>query len=454
MTPWTVAAGLALGWVYTMSPLLVVTGVGFALVLRWASLVDDAQERQCVVAVLTAAIALRVLAVGGLFLSVDHASTTFAFLFGDEDYFIRRSIWLRNTALGIPISAADTLYAFDRAISTSLVWLLATLHLLFGPSPYGVRLVSALFYVAGAVALYRAVRPSFGFPASVIGLIVLLFLPSLFIWSISVLKEPLFFAIMAAIVSLTMVAARDRRWLARAAAVVAIGLAAYLAQTVREGGLIVALLGTVGGLVLGFMAARPRWLAVSAILAILVLPSVLSRGVVQDRIVANLTAATLEHWEHVNAAGHSFTIFPPAFYLERPAPGSLSVSDGARLVVGGLVAYVLMPTPGEMHSRSELAYLPEQMLWYALVLMAPIGVWAALKRDRFLASLLLAHLAVAVLLVAMNSGNIGTLVRHRALALPALIWFSGLGVVRVVALVSGGAVPAADAAARRNGAWL
>ena len=35
--------------------------------------------------------------------------------------------------------------------------------------------------------------------------------------------------------------------------------------------------------------------------------------------------------------------------------------------------------------------------------------------------------AAVIVLVALNSGNIGTLIRHRGLALPYLIWLSVLG---------------------------
>lgn len=452
MTAWTIVAGVAIGWLYTMSPLLVLTAVGFALVLRWAGSVADQRERRCLMVLLGVAIASRILAVGGLFVSVDHASVPFGFLFGDEDYFIRRSIWLRNSALGIPISPADAIYAFDRAISTSLIWLLATLHLFFGPSPYGVRLVSALIYVTGAVALYRTVRPSFGFPASFFGLVVLLFLPSLFIWSISVLKEPVFSAIMATVVAATMVAARQRAWAARLGAAAVLLIAAYLAQTVREGGLIVAALGTAGGVMLGILLSRPRALLAAAAVVLVVLSATLSQHAVQDRLVAGAATATLEHWEHVNTSGHSYTLLEPVFYRERPVPGGMTLGQWMNFAVRGVGAYVLMPTPGEVRSRAELAYLPEQVIWYVLVVLAPIGMWAGLRRDRFLTGVLLAHLVVAVVLVALNSGNIGTLVRHRALALPCLVWFSGLGASVLVGRLSGGAGVAARMAAAKGGA--
>jgi len=86
-----------------------------------------------------------------------------------------------------------------------------------------------------------------------------------------------------------------------------------------------------------------------------------------------------------------------------------------------------------VQSRSALAFLPEQMLWLVLVLFAPWGVLLACRRDLLVAALLVAHAAVAAVTVALTSGNVGTLVRHRGLALPYFIWLSAVGVCELVA---------------------
>jgi hypothetical protein len=56
----------------------------------------------------------------------------------------------------------------------------------------------------------------------------------------------------------------------------------------------------------------------------------------------------------------------------------------------------------------------------------PLGLMAALRRDPPLTCVLAAHGALVVLMVALTSGNVGTLIRHRGLALPYFVWFSAL----------------------------
>ena len=294
-----------------------------------------------------------------------------------------------------------------------------------------------LLYVLGSLALYRAVRPAFGQPAAVLGLGLLLFLPSLFAWSISVLKEPVFFALMAGVVWLTVTASRQVFWVRRVLAAVLLLPIALAAETVRDGGFVVAGIGTLGGVLLGLVWARRRLALVIAVIAVAAVPLALSRGAVRDRLDVLVTDAALRHWEHVHAPGHSYMILEPSFYVDRPLTGDLTPADAARYALGGLAAYVLVPAPWQMSSRAELAYLPEQLVWYGLVLLAPAGLWAGFRRDPFLTAILSVHLAMAVLLVAMTGGNIGTLVRHRALALPYLVWFSGLGLSMMLARLSG-----------------
>jgi hypothetical protein len=431
------ATGVAIGLVYTLSPLFVITMAGLLLLLRWAHRTSDAVERRWVMALLLIAMATRVIAIAALFVSTDHQAVPFGWLFGDEEYFIRRGIWLANLALGIPISLADVHYAFDDLIHTSFVWLLAAVNVLVGPAQYGVRLVSALLYLTGAFAMYRLVRPGFGRPAALLGLALLLFLPSLFAWSLSVLKEPVFFALLAAIIVLTVSASRQPSWAVRGAALAGVIALAYAAETIRDGGLVVAGAGTVAGLMTALAAARPKLLAAAAAIAIIVTPVLLANLRVQDGITAATAAAARRHWAHVNAPGHSYMIFEPSFYRAEPVAGDLTFGDGARLAAGGVFAYLTVPTPWQMRSRAELAYLPEQVIWYGMVILLPFGVAAGFKRDALLTSILLGHLVVAVILVALTSGNIGTLVRHRALAMPYVVWFTGLGLGVVLRVAAG-----------------
>ena len=105
----------------------------------------DADERRRVIGLTTIAVALRVAAVVVLFLATDHSRVPFGTFFGDEDYFIKRSLWLHNIAAGTPVHAFDLEYAFEPNGWSSYLYLLAFIQALVGPAPYGLHLVSIAF---------------------------------------------------------------------------------------------------------------------------------------------------------------------------------------------------------------------------------------------------------------------------------------------------------------------
>ena len=128
----------------------------------------------------------------------------YANFFGDEEFFKRRTTWLLNLGDRDPISPADYFYAFDETGKTSYLFVLTYVQALVGLAPYGVHVLNALSvrrrHRCSCSAWSALARQRWRRSAA---WSILLFLPSLFIWSISALKEPLYFFV----VSLNLLAA-------------------------------------------------------------------------------------------------------------------------------------------------------------------------------------------------------------------------------------------------------
>ena len=426
-------AGVAAGVWYVLSPLSVICLLATIALVRWAGDGLDAGERRWIVAVVVTAVAARVLVILGLYLVTNHQQVPFANLFGDEDYFLRRSLWMRNIALGLPMHRADLIYAYDPDIRTSFLYVLAFLQVLFGPAPYGAHLFSIVCYVGASIVLYRIVRPSYGRLPALLGLVMLLFLPTQFAWSVSALKEPLYFLAMSVGLAAAVAIGRPGsapKHLAAAAALIASALAA---QSIREGGFAMAAVGAGVGLTIGLIGRRPRLLLPIAAGCLLALVLFASRGTSRDRALVAFRHAVTTHWDQVNAPGYVYTILDRSFYTSHEAVREMTIPQGARYVAGSLVAYAVVPLPWRIRSRAALTYLPEQIVWYLLLALVPVGVVAGRIRDPQLTALLAAYAVAAAVLVALTSGNVGTLVRHRGLALPYLLWFSMLGACEITA---------------------
>jgi hypothetical protein len=427
-----VAAGVLLGVIYTLSPLAVWFALAMWALAAWAVHDLDGTERRWVLALLVFAIVCRVIAIGGLFALTDHARVPFGSFFGDEEYFIRRSLWLRNVALGIPIHRADLIYAFDEYSYTLYLYVLAFLQVLVGPAPYGLHLFATALYFAGAVMLYRGARQAFGVVPAFAGLLLLLFLPSQFAWSISALKEPLFFCMSALSIVLAARIPSERSWLRRALLAIFIAAIALSLQTIREGGLAMTVLGVTGGIAGGVLLQRPRAGFVAMLAAPLLVALVWSQPIVQVTAWNAVKQVARVHWGHVYTSGFVYKLLDPRLNEERSAIESLQRDEGLRYIIRAFVHYVSEPVPWNLRSRAALAFMPEQMIWYTLVLCLPIGVVVALKRAPLFASLLASYGLTAIVFVALTSGNIGTLVRHRGLALPFIIWLSAVGGAEIV----------------------
>ena len=184
-------AGVALALLYTASPLFTFTLIASVGVLALASRGLPPAERRWLVVVLATALALRLLFIGGVLISGMPwlNDLSIGALRGDEAYYLGRAIRARDIALGLPVGKYDYFVVTDEYGRTNYVQFLTALQVLLGPTPYGMRAVNALIFVSGAAILFRLIRPAFGAPVSLAALTVLVFLPSWFVASASMLRE-------------------------------------------------------------------------------------------------------------------------------------------------------------------------------------------------------------------------------------------------------------------------
>jgi hypothetical protein len=426
-------AGVVIGVVYTLSPLTVWFAAAAWLLLRCAAAGLDHDERRWVTALVAVAIVLRVLPVAALFVTTNHSLVPFGTFFGDEEYYLRRSIWLRNAALQLPVHNADLIYAFADYGRTSHLYVLAFLQTLVGPSPYGVHLFGAAIYLAAAVVLFRTVRPVFGRAPSLMGLTLLLFLPSLFAWSISALKEPLYFLATACAVALAMKLSRDRRWAIRLIVLAALLVLVLAIGTIRDGGAVLVGAGILAGFAGAWIVRRP-W-AVAALVVLLPIAAGLTLRVprTQIRVYNLIQSAARLHRAFIETPGWVYTLLDQRFYDDGQAITDMRFDEAARYVVRAAERYVTVPLPWEAKSPAAAAYLPEQVVWYVLVALLPIGVLFSMRRDVVLTMILCGVTVVSASAIALLNGNVGALVRLRVLAIPYLTWLSMVGLCELLA---------------------
>ncbi len=426
-------AGLGLAAAFTASPLTVL-----ALPIAWVvitlagrGLPDD--ERRSLTALLWMALAARVAAIAGLFPIglPGHSDISVGGLSGDDAYYFGRAIRARDLLLGFAAGKYDYFVVTDTYGQTNYLRLLTWLQVVLGPTPYGMRVMNAVMFIGGSAVLFRTVRTGFGAVPAFTGLTVLLFLPSLFFWSISLLKESMFFLLTALLIGATM-RLLNRPRPSTIVPLVALGaLCLWLLDDLRRGGLALAIAGIALALILRVVCARPSRIAIAGALAIVLVVTALSSEAVRRRFVAAATSAAQIHAGHVFTVGHAYKLLDDGFYMHPGTPEGLTFEQSLRFVGRAAASFVLTPLPWEVRSRGELALLPEHMIWYLMLVLAPIGLVAGWKRSPLLTCVLVGYAIPMVAVIAVTNGNVGTLLRLRALVTPQLVWVSAIGLLAV-----------------------
>ncbi|MBZ5559470.1 MAG: hypothetical protein LAO77_19535 [Acidobacteriia bacterium] len=429
MTRRAVYAGLAMGAAYTWSPLTMVFVMGMVPLCAWGARGLGVRERRWVLAALVAAIGLRVLAIATLIVTTDPAREQFRVFFPDAQFVIARSWWILNNWRHVPIGPDQFRQIFNSYGASSFNSFLAFVQLLLGSAPYAVNLISVAAFVGGALMLFRLARRAYGPAPAVAGLLLLLFWPTLFAWSLSTLREATQLLLMAGLFTAAMVGVRAREWTARGKAAAAGVAVLIVLVTLRADGFIVVALGLTLGLLFRLLTLR-WWLPVVAVVALGVGALVLARDATfQSQVAQQVTVAAGRHLGHVETPGGSFRLLDDRFYAEGArSVDTFAFDERVRFLLRSAVAFFTVPLPWRIDSLSGLTMLPQQCVWYALLCLAAFGYRAAARRDALFTAILTACVVAGMLIITPNSGNVGTLVRHRDMVVPAVVFLAAAGV--------------------------
>jgi hypothetical protein len=424
---------LSIAAIYTITPLTVCVVAASAAILPAFGRGLPKAQRQWLTVIVVVALAARVAAIGVLFLRdlPIHDDQFVGGMSGDEAYTMSRALRTREILRGSTTNLYDFFVAFDEYGRNSYVTAATATQVIFGPTPYSLRLLNTLLFIVGALVLFRLSLRAFGVLPAFGGLLVVLFWPSLFVWSISLLKESLYFLLGGLILAGTISVVRQPRWRSRAIGLVVSASAAMLIQDLRPGALPLAAAGLAVGAIGYVVLASRRTFAIATAIAAILLAIGFSRPTVTDRLVQGLEAAAKTQTGHVFTVGHDYKLLDDGFYVNprTPAAATLTLTrdEAARFVVRALGSFIVVPVPWQLQSAREMVYLPEQLAWYALLLLLPVGMVAGCRRDRLVTCMLVGYAVPTALALAFTNGNVGTLLRLRGLVIPYLAWISVVG---------------------------
>ena len=325
--------GILAGALYTVSPLTAWCAAIAAIVLALAGRGLPEAERHSLNVLLVAALVARLAAIGAIFVvnTPMHDDESVAMLSGDEAYGLSRALRTRDVLTGAPVTQYDYFVAYDEYGRNSYITALSAIQMLFGPTPYSMRLLNTLFFVVAAILLFRLTRSAFGPLPAFGGLALLLFLPTLFAWSISLLKEPLYLLVTAVVLTGVASAVRERSWQARLFPMLAAIAALVIARDLRPAAVPLILAGLGAGVAAFLFFSSPlRFRLVAIVIAALAAVAVTTRSSAPQRLIAALDAAAKTQTGHVFTVGHSYKLLDAGFYVTpvTPIQSTLSLTPG------------------------------------------------------------------------------------------------------------------------------
>jgi hypothetical protein len=177
--------------------------------------------------------------------------------------------------------------------------------------------------------------------------------------------------------------------------------------------------------------------AASLVACVLVLYGAATRPSVRARALAETQLSLSRHLGHVRSSGFSYRAADQRFYMEdSEAPWSMTRIEGERFLLRSAAAFFLAPLPWQVGSVAGWLFVPLNLAWYALLVLAVAGLPAALRRDALVTALCAGYLVAGLIVIAPNSGNIGTLIRHRDMVVPFVIGLSSVGLVGILSAVA------------------
>ena len=294
------------------------------------------------------------------------------------------------------------------------------------------RLLNMLLFTVSAVLLFRAARSAFGPLPAFGGLAVMMFLPTLFLWSISLLKEPLYLFGTTLVIAGAIAAAGAAHWrdrtLPSSAYSPALPSSAICGRGPSSWPHSASPVASQASCSSRYRVRSRLTLASAAVVAVL---AIASQPSAQQRLASALETTAKTHAGHVFTVGHSYKLLDEGFYINPVAAAAstltLTAGEAARYAARAAVSIVTVPWPWQLASSRELPYLPEQLLWYVIVALLPVGLVAGWRRDPLVTSLLAGYTLPTAAALALTNGNVGTLLRLRGMIIPYLIWLSAVG---------------------------
>lgn len=311
-------------------------------------------------------------------------------------------------------------------------FLLTTFYFFFGPLKFSARIINMLLSIISGIFVFDMVKDIFNKKIARCAAILIIFFPSMFIWSLTLLKDPSFiFAHIFIWWGFLKLMTKHKFYYF---IVVAVGIIALssLRKDLWRAELVAVLLAFFSMLRIPLR----RKFIILLIPAILIIATPAFKSKV-DKVFSSLVRSSVEYSLGINTTpGINYKIFDDKYYYSNPNLGDLGYIKFGKAIIIALLHFFLEPFIWNIRSLAQLIAILHMVMWYLLLIFAIIGIISTFREKNTLGSVLFINIFVMSTAIAMVSGNIGTVFRHRDMITPFVLIFSSVGLVKIFGSMS------------------
>lgn len=328
---------------------------------------------------------------------------------------------------------------YVQSAHTVQYYIYSLFYFLVGKYELPLKLINVLYGTIAAVFIYLTAKELFGRSVAKISYAAVMFFPSLILWSVANLKEPIQILIFSIwIYSLIKIRKKSRNMMKY---ILLSASASFAIYTIRPETALFLLLGCIIGLFFSFDIKVKKTILLIMLLG---LAAFLFYNLLNDiDIIFTMKLKLADFMKEVitwqsgiyrAAYNHAsnYKIYPDQFYAYPQRHFYISAyffsfPQIAYFISKAIVFFLAVPLPWMIASLSQAIVFPQLILWYIMLVLSFMGFMLTIYRNNRLSYLLAGSLGALIIPMSLVSANIGTVFRHRDLFTPFIIIYASYG---------------------------
>lgn len=354
-------------------------------------------------------------------------------IFGDAQDNINQGVSVCDFLLGKTSSTVSLDAIFSNRYNThGKTFFNGLFFALFGKDIVALKYMNILAVVLSSWLVYDVLRRIYSAKAGKIAMTVVLFWPTLFVWSITDLKDSHFILTIVAsfwsIIRLCEGGSLRTKGIAGLLLLTALGYAVTLKfRLIFEIVLVATVINVIFCVVLSIYRKRPAEGILLALGMFLISAGliVFYRLILTTMFQNYLFLIVGFHKGFLSSGGWNYNL------LGEGPPGLNSIAFFVKFFVGGWVHFLLEPFPWHLSSVSMLCMYPFMEIWYFLLFLSVLGMIKLGRSGKlWLIFPALVFVFLYISIVGMVVANIGTAVRFRDAIMPFVAVLAACGLTR------------------------